>query len=288
MSLLQRRTLSSYGGQYFISSEKDRFELFYSMIPYLKELESYILARDEVQKRREQNRSKLSMPILTILSSAVLYTVLLAIPFLIIFYIVVNVIKLDNGMSLFSAYEEWLETKVIVSVVLKWLLALFEVDNFLCQFISVVLNMAFVFLVVPCLYFLFPIALVLSFLGTIFSRMNAKAQLKEDGKFCEEIDQKIEELVRHIGIPLQNVPSDYQYSEALEYFCNCYINGRANTLQEAIAAYDTYLHRRKMEHAQEVIHNDQTKILNELHEQQEKMDRMQECLRRVKNKIDWL
>lgn len=246
MSLLQRRQLSSYGGQYFISTEKDRFELFYSMIPYLKELESYILARDEARRRREKNRSNRSMPILTILSSSLLYTVLLAILFLIIFYIVVNVIKLDNGMSLFSVYEEWLEATVIVSVVLKWLLELLEVDNFLSQFISVVLNMAFVFLVVPCLYFLFLIALVLSFVGTIFSRMNAKAQLKEDRKFCEEIDQKIEELVRLISIPLQNVPSDYQYSEVLEYFCNCYINGRANTLQEAIAAYDTYLYRRKM------------------------------------------
>lgn len=288
MSILQRRALSSYEGQYFLKSERDRFELFYSLIPYFKELESYISERDATLRRREENQSKLSMPILSTLVSAVLSTALFAIPFLIVFYIVVNVVKLDNGMSVFSAYEEWLESSAIVSAVLEWLYMLFEVDNFLCQLLAVLLTMAFMFIVVPCLYFLFPIALILCSVSTVFSCKAAKAQLKVDKKLCKELELKIEELDRLLEIPRQNVPSNYQYSEALEYFCNCYINGRAYTQQEAIAAYDTYLHRRKMEHAQEVIHNDQEQILKEIHEQQDKLDRMQDTIRRVKNKVDWL
>ena len=112
--------------------------------------------------------------------------------------------------------------------------------------------------------------------------------MKESAEICKEMDLNIEQLVNLLAVPLQAVPLDYQYSEALEYFCNSYMNGRVHTLQEAITTYDTYLHRRKMEHAQEVIHDDQTMILEGIHDQQRKLDRLQDIIKRVKSKVDWL
>lgn len=288
MSALQKRPLSSYEGQYLLENERDRFELFYSLIPYLKELESCIDAREAAFARRDQAKSKLEMPVLTTLISAVLYTVALAIPFLIVFYIVANVIKLDNGGSLYSAFEAWMESEPLSYALMKLLSPLTESSNGLFKFIAALLSITFVVVILPCVYILFPIALVFCLISGIFSRRAARRDIKESAEICEEMDLHIDQLVQILSIPLQMVPSDYQYSEALEYFCNCYINGRAYTLQEAIAAYDTYLHRKKLEHAQEVIHDNQTKILNEIHDQQDKLDRLQDTIRHVKDRVDWL
>lgn len=288
MSILQRRTLPSYGGQYLIENERERFELFYALIPPLKELESYEAARNAAMNRKKQADQKLAAPVLTTIISAVLFTFAFAIPFLVVFYIVTNVVKLENGISLFRAYEQWLESRVLVSVILEWLAQLMHVDNVLCQFLSGMLMMIFMFLLVPCIYFLFPLMIALCTVSTVFTQIATKKELKEDLKLCQELEPIIAELNEVLALPLCHVPRNYQTSEALEYFCNCYINGQAYTVQEAIAAYDTYLHRRKMEHAQEVIHNDQTKILNELHDQRDKLDRMQDSIRRVKNRVDWL
>ena len=287
MSILQRRALSSYEGQYLIESERDRFELFYSLIPYLKELESCIDAREEALNRKSQAEETLKMPIFSTLMGAVLYTITLAIPFLIVFYIATNIIKLDNGQSLFSAYETWME-KEPLSYAFMGLIAPLEEKGGIFSFIAILLGVVFVVTVLPCVYVLFPIVLILCIITGIFARQIARQDIKESSEICDRMDINIKQLIQAIDIPIQMVPPDYQYSDAIEYFCNCYINGRVHTLQEAIDAYDTYLHRRKMEHAQEVIHNDQEQILKEIHEQQEKLDRMQDTIRRVKNKVDWL
>lgn len=288
MPILSKRNLSSYEGQYIVENENERFALFYSLIPHLKELESYIESRETAQRRKEQAKDKLKMPLLSTFVSAVLYTLSFAIPFLIIFYIVVNVIKLDDGKSLYSVYEAWLDSSPGVSMVTGWLLPSAKSDNLLWGLIGIPLGLVFLFAVVPCVYFLFPVVFVLCMISTIFTRKTAKTDLKESTKICAEMDLNIEQLINVLAVPLQTVPPDYQYSEALEYFCNSYMNGRVHTLQEAITAYDTYLHRRKMEHAQEVIHNDQTMILEEIHAQQRKLDGIQDAVKRVKNKVDWL
>ena len=218
--------------------------------------------------------------------SAVLYTFSFAIPFLIVFYIVVNVVKLGGDKSLYSVFEAWLNYSPSVSMVTGWLLP--STDNFLWGLIFIPVGLVFLYAVVPCIYFFFPVVFVLCTISMIFTMKTAKTDLKESAEIIEEMNLSIELLVNELEIPLQAVPSDYQYSEALEYFCNSYMNGRVQTLQEAITAYDTYLHRRKMEHAQEVIHNDQTMILEEIHDQQRKLDNLHDAVKRVKNKVDWL
>ena len=288
MSKLKRRILSSYEGQYIVEDERERFELFYSVLPHLKELESYIETKDAAQRRREQAQSRLEMPVLSTFINALLYTISFAIPFLIVFYIILNVVTLDDEKSLYSAYEAWLDASPIVSMVTGWLLLPANVNNFLCKLISILLSFLFMFVVVPCLYFLLPMVFVLCSISTICTRRAAKKDLKESAEICEEMDLNIGLLVNLLAVPLQAVPPDYQYSEALEYFCNSYMNGRVHTLQEAVTTYDIYLHRRKMEHAQEVIHNDQAMILEEIHNQQKKLDRLQDTITRVKSKVDWL
>ena len=54
MSGLIKRDLSSYEEQYIIENEIERFQLFYSMLPYRKELEFYIETRDAAQRRTDQ------------------------------------------------------------------------------------------------------------------------------------------------------------------------------------------------------------------------------------------
>lgn len=85
MPMLQKRPLSSYSGQYIVRNEKERFELFAALIPLLKELEDCMESRDAAKNRIAQAKSNLEMPIVTTLANAVVYTVIFAIPFLIIF-----------------------------------------------------------------------------------------------------------------------------------------------------------------------------------------------------------
>lgn len=288
MSILQKRNLSSYKGQYIIESEKERFELFYSLIPPLRELESCIDARERALTSRNEAENTLKMPVLSTLISALLYTAAFAVPFLIVFYIVTNVIKLDNGQSLFSAYEALMEKEPLIYAFTGLISPLTENGSSFCNFIAILLGIAFVIIILPCVYILFPIILILCAILGVFSRKIARQDIKECAKIFEEMDFKIEQLTQIIAIPIQMVPLDYQYSEAIEYFCNSYINGRVQTLQEAMDAYETYLHRKKMEHAQEVIHNDQAKILKELNDQKDKLDRLQDTIKRVKNRVDWL
>lgn len=288
MPLLQKRDLSSYEGQYLVENERERFELFYSLIPYLKELEACVDAREDALTRKAQAKGKLEMPLLTTIVSAVLITLALAIPFLIVFYIVTNVVKLDNGESLFSLYETWMESEPIFNGLMTKLLDSIDPDKTFLSLMVGLIGIVVIIVIPPCVYVLFPVVFVFCIISGIFNRKAARVDLKECDEICEEMDLNIEQLIQILSVPVQMVPSDYQYSEALEYFCNSYINGRANSLQEAIAAYDTYLHRKKMEHAQEVIHDEQTKIMNEIHDQQQQLDRMQDSIRRVKNRVDWL
>ena len=288
MSVLQKRSLASYEGQYIMETDREYFELFYTLVPHLKELESCIETRDTAQAQQEQAKSKLELPIFTVIISAVLYTLAFAVPFLIVFYIVINVVKLDNGESLFSVYDKWVGNEPITNTVANWIMPLAETESLFWQFMIGLLCIAFMLIVPPCIYFLLPLALVFCVISGIFTRITAKKDLKESIIICESMEQKIDQLVDELIIPLQVVPQDYRYSDALEYFCNSYFNGRARTLQEAIAAYDTYLHRKKMEHAQEVIHNDQTMILEEIRDQKDKIDRLQDTIKRVKDNVDWL
>lgn len=154
--------------------------------------------------------------------------------------------------------------------------------------IPALLAIAFMYLVAPCIYFEFPVVLVFSIISTIGSRTTTQKELQEDTELCKELDIQIASLSDLIILPLQHVPYDYRYSEALEHFCNSYMNGKASTLKEAIDIYDTYQHRRKMEHAQEVIHADQTRIYEEIQQQKIQLNDLEDSIRRVKNKVDWL
>jgi len=288
MPLLQKRDLSSYEGQYLVENEREQFELFYSLIPCLKELEACVDAREDAVTRKAQAKGKLEMPLLTTIVSAVLITLAHAIPFLIVLYIVTNIVKLDNGESLFSLYETWMESEPIFNGLMSKLLDSIDPDKTLLNLIAGLIGIVVIIVIPPCVYVLFPVVFVFCIISGILNRKAARKDVKECAEICEEMDLNIEQLIQILSIPMQMVPSDYQYSDALEYFCNSYINGRVHTLQEAIAAYDTYLHRKKMEHAQEVIHEDQAKIMKEMKEQQDKLDRMQDSIRRVKNRVDWL
>ena len=288
MAILQNRTLSSYGGQYIIESERERFELFSALISPLKELESYTDSRDAAMRHIAQSKSKLESPILTILIGAVLYTVAFAIPFLAVFYIVVNLVDLPNGSSLFDAYKNWVDTTPLSYHVLDFFANLMKGDGFLSAIIPVLLSLAFLYLIVPCVYFEFPIVLVFCIISTIISRATARKELQENLERCKEMEGRIAALTDLLILPLEHVPYDYRYSEALEHFWNSYINGKANTLKEAIDIYETYQHRKKMEHAQEVLHADQTKIYEEIQQQNARLDDLQDSVRRVKNKVDWL
>ena len=62
------------------------------------------------------------------------------------------------------------------------------------------------------------------------------------------------------------VPPDYRTSEALEFFCNDFANGKVTNLKEAMKEYDLYCHRKSVEETQKKAASEQTRLLQEQNE----------------------
>lgn len=70
-----------------------------------------------------------------------------------------------------------------------------------------------------------------------------------------ELEKAKADVVNNIHACLMNndnqivIPEDYFYSEAIRFFADRIATGRANSLSEAMDAYDAYIHRMKLEQA---------------------------------------
>lgn len=283
-----QKELSDYGGTFIFKDYNTLFELYGALIVPMKRLEHAFDKRDRSIEQRCLAEEKLQFPILTILTKIVLYTFTFAIPFLVVFYITANLVKFSSGESLLEAYDEWAGGLYIVKQFFSWAHSVQSGAAFWLSLGIVLLEFFFCFILIPCTTVLLPMVVVCSTIGTIISIFSAKQSIREAKEIRNEAEKQIDILLEQLKIPLEYVPKDYRYSTALEYFYNSYINGRASTLKEAIDSFDTYLHRKKMEHSQEVLHQEHLEILRKIQYQSIQINTLNNSVDHIKNKVDWL
>lgn len=220
-------------------------------------------------------------------------TIKLAIPFAIVFLIVTNLVHTKDGTSWYKLYEDMTNNMVIFAWIGKLssaILAKISKLGFLLNFIlGLLMLIIFIILslcVIPSFMFLFPVLAVIFVIISLFTHKSNQKTIEKNSVTLKDIQEEIDFIVDDLTLPLQFVPPDYCYSEALEYFCRSYANGKASTIKEAMILYDNYLHQQAMEQGQQEISHKQSKILDEIEYQNQRLDSIQSELNDVKSTAD--
>ena len=77
-----------------------------------------------------------------------------------------------------------------------------------------------------------------------------------------DVRNQMEICIAPIRDKISLIPRGYRTTDAVEYFCNAYSVGKAESLKEAMLQYDEESHRRRMEKGQQELHQKQQDILN--------------------------
>lgn len=272
---------------FFVNSVADLFALYGRLVQPVREYEETAQRRDKAMEELEQARNTVSsawvMPFLQGISRALL----LAIPFVIFFLILCNVKTNAEGVKWLTLYDVWYGK--------LWLVEQFQ--NIISpenvpMWVGIPLTFLHYLLIenviAPVIFFLLPITIVISVFTTIITVIGAKRTIvikrQEIARLQAELDMRIDDL----DAPLSFVPPDYRSSMALEYFYRGFANGKFHSLQEATAAFDTYLHQQRMEQGQQNMLEAQDNILRQIVYQTAEISKLKGKMDSIKNKVDWL
>ena len=265
-------------------TEADVFQLYGRLINPLKDLENACEKKQQQEKAITEAKTTIGTSFVAPFIFAIIWTIALAIPFLIVFWIAGNVIKLEDGVKFATAYINWYEDLPISNMMEGWAS---DTENLLLQFLKVLL-LAFVeLLLMPNVIVLLPIMFVVGIFATIISVIRAKSVLKRSKKELVELNQQIPTMIEQLSGPLSFVPPDYRFSEAVEYFFRSFCNQRADTLKEAVILYDNYMHQKKMESAQEALVQQQVLALKEIEYQNIQLNNIHSKLRDIDSRLFW-
>ena len=277
---------TAYSQPFDTLSLNELIGLYYNLIPRLEEIETLKQSRNTLEQHYlttcDQTRISLLEICIKILSSLVVA----AIPFLLAFYIVSNLIHTGSGASLFEVYDNWAGKLSFVKAFMAWCNS--WTDGIFLSFICVSLLLIFCYIFVPCFTLLLPTVTAFQILSSIFTMIKSRSSINGIRKQITALNAQIEKKYNKISNALTFVPSDYQNSDALLFFCRCYENGMCSTVREAVILYDEHLYRKRIEDANQKAYDAQLNIMQELEHQSIKMNAMKKSLDRVKRKIDWL
>lgn len=265
-------------------TEKDVFLLYGRLVSPMKELEDTCERQRQQEEAIANAKATIATCFITPFIHAIIWTVALAIPFLFIFWIAGNVIRLEDGVKFASAYISWYEDLPISNMMEGWGKG---IDNLLLHFLFI-LFLGFVeFLLMPNVIVLLPIMFVVGIFATIIGVIRAKFVLTTGKKELEELNQQVSVKIEQLSDPLSFVPPNYRFSEAIEYFYMCFCNQKADTLKEAVILYDNYAHQKKMESSQEALIQQQIQVLKEIEYQNVQLKNINRKLRTIDNRLFW-
>lgn len=276
-----------------ISSDDDLFKLFSRIIEPVSRLEELSKKKKRIEKENRDASGTLVGDILSGVLSALGSTIKWAIPFAIVFVIVTNLIHTKDGTSWFKLYENMTNEMAVFD----WLSGLMDkitemgfIFTFVLGLLLIIVSAVLGLCILPGAMFLFPVLTVIYVIVMIFAYKSDRKTLEKNSVLLAEIQEEMDFLVDDLEMPLYFVPPDYRYSEAIMYFCNSYLNGKASSLKEAVILYDNFLHQQRMEQGQEEISYKQNKILDELNYQNQQLDSMQreiDDVRRTADSVYW-
>lgn len=265
-------------------TEADIFMLYGRLVTPMQELENACERQHQQEEAVADAKATIGICFLTPFIYAIVWTIALAIPFLIIFWIAGNLIRLEDGVKFASAYIGWYEDLPISNMMEGWGSG---IENLFLHFLFI-LFLGFVeFLVMPNVIVLLPIMFPFGILATIIGVIRAKFVLKKGKKELVELSQQIPSMIERLSGPLSFVPPDYRFSEAIEYFYRSFCNQKANTLRDAVILYDNYVHQKKMEASQEELIQQQIAVLRQIEYQNLQLNKIHGKLKDIDSRLFW-
>ncbi|MBQ7291313.1 MAG: hypothetical protein IJW76_06305 [Clostridia bacterium] len=266
-------------------NDDDLFQLFRLLIRPLQDLENLCCQEEEIKQQKIKAYNAMHPSIFSTILTSIVTTIFLSIPFGIIFSILSSIIPLGDG-TLFDAFDKWAAGIPFIGTLLDWVTP--SKEGLLWIILGFIVLIFMEFIVLPNLLILFPITLIVNIIILIVSAVIGKREYNSCVKTLEELKGKIDFSMEQLSIPLNLVPPNYRHSAALIHFCNSYANRRASTVKEAIECYETDLHRKKVEDAQNIILQNQLEIAQQIQSQNDTINDLQQSVKKVKNKVDWL
>lgn len=248
------------------TSWRELFRLYRDLVGPFQELERRASNKRTIEQGASEARGTIGYGYRRIIRKAFSHTIIWAIPFLIVFYVIVNVVHV-NGEKLFYYYD-------LLITALSELIPVWEGMNnsALVGFILLVIAALFFFAAFPCLIFLFPPMIV----GNVISRAHKISKAKKTLKDCERVlpqaEAAVQEAYKNIAPYIDKVPPNYRYSHALAFFSDSFFNFKVRNLQEAVNLYDQYLHQQRMEQGQREMAQAQKDAMDEIFRQLDHME----------------
>ena len=272
---------------FIINSDDDLFRLFSNLIQPMRVFEETIERKKDAEDAIYASKNVISSALVMPLIRAIMYTIFAAIPFLILWYILVNQIRNDEDIKLFIIYVEWAENLRLITGIENWLTGLNEA-GFLAAFILTILYFllvtALIFVFIPIVIVLLPLAFVVGTITTIIDVIKGKATIAKNAPLISYLENDTNEMLDALVLPLSFVPPDYRYSDALRFFFSSYSNSKVATLKEAVHLYDDYLHKQRLEEGQERLLQSQQVLLRDLSEQNKRLIELDRKVSKVKRR----
>ncbi len=266
-----------------IETVRDIFGLYARLSGPLKEMEQVCDRQEALEKEVKEARETVSTAFIRPFISAFVWTFCLAIPFIILFLIITNVVHASDGQALFDVYDQWLSETTLGAKFLGML----PKGGFL-GLVSIVLSLVLWGGLFPCIIFLLPAMFALSVIATIFSVIFAKRVIKKNTAVIPLLQQEIDDRIRAMAEALSYVPPDYRFSMAINHFVQSYANQKADSLKEAVNLFDVYMHQQKMEQKQQEILDMERRKLSEMAYQSEQLDKINRNIKQIKHDVDWM
>lgn len=245
---------------------RELFSLYRDLVEPFKEFEKQAYNKRTIERGASDARGTIDYGYIGIIREAFLHTLKYAIPFLIAFYVITNVARV-NGEKLFYYYGMLVSE---LGYAIEDLL--FENGNVIFEIVATFI------LLVPftCLIIFFPLMIV----GNVISRTHSISQAKKTLKVCEEVlpqaESATQEAWKRIAPYVKKIPPNYQNSSALAFFSNSFFNSKVKNLQEAVNLYDQYLHQQRMEQSQREIAEAQRESMDAIDALSRQMDYLQD------------
>lgn len=281
-------TTSTPTASFDMNNIDDLFHLYHALINPLKELEYNCQQKEKTEQTQRNAYNAMHPSIIAILVQAITITVMLTIPFVIIFPIVGNLIHVNDTTTLYRAYDTWLSSFPPFRAFFGWISNMMQSGSILISLAALLLSLFVGFVVFPSIIILLPITLLFTIIATIIFSITGKKTFRTCTTSLTQLEQQIDSMITNLSVPLSFVPPSYRYSAALIHFCSSYANGRASTLKEAIEAYELDVHRQKLENAQQEILQSTLELTQQIQYQNIKIDALQNSMDKVKHKVDWL
>ena len=246
-----------------ITSWHDLFSLYRDLVGPFQKFEKLSSRQRELERKLEQDaeyaQEKIRFDFKGTIQDIFWDTLKWAIPFLIVFWVILNVVQVNGEYLLNDMYGELMY--IIHDQLIEEGGTLIDLVYYLG--VGIILG--------PCLIFLFPFMLIRNVISEVQHISQRKKKNEEILKACEkarmeqlpQLEAAKQDTLKRIAPYFNCIPSNYRNSHALAFFSDSFFNWKVKDIQEAVNLYDQYLHQQRMEQSQREIAEAQGRALRE-------------------------